>query len=274
MRSLAILGVGFALALALPVAAQNVEPKDPKKRHPAIGNPEAIAAGKKIFSGSCAVCHGPEGQGGRGPNLRQQVMWHTLTDEDLFKTIHTGVPGADMPGSNLPEEQVWQLAAFVRWLTSPAMEAPPPGDVAAGEALFWGKGQCGNCHRVLGRGGMLGPDLSNTGARRSVEQLREAVLDPDADGFPGYRGVKAVLKDGRAIQGVARNRTNYSLQILDSKGALHLLPMSAVKELTLSAHSPMPGDYKTRFSRQELDDLVAYLSRRSVRPYEPSSETK
>jgi hypothetical protein len=36
----------------------------------------------------------------------------------------------------------------------------------------------------------------------------------------------------------------------------------------------MPGDYKQRFSRKELDDLIAYLSRRSVRPLEVSTEKK
>src|SRR5206468_1219313 len=117
-------------------------------------------------------CHGPQGQGGRGPNLRQQVMWHTLTDDEMFLTIQKGVPGAGMPGANLAQEQIWQLVAFVRWLTAPAFEAPPPGNVAAGEALFWGKGECANCHRIMGRGGLLGPDLSNIGAQRSVEQIR------------------------------------------------------------------------------------------------------
>jgi putative heme-binding domain-containing protein len=252
---------------------QHAEMKDQKKQS-AIGNPEAIIAGKQLFAGSCAGCHGPQGQGGRGPNLRQQVMWHTLTDDEMVLIIQKGVPGAGMPGANLAQEQIWQLVAFVRWLTAPAFEAPPPGNVAAGEALFWGQGECANCHRIMGRGGLLGPDLSNIGAQRSVEQIREAVIDPDADGFPGYRSVKVILKDGHTLKGVARNRTNYSIQIQDEEGNLHLLPISVVKELAISEHSLMPGDYKKRFSRQEIDDLVAYLSRQSVRPYEPPSEKK
>src|SRR5947208_7711638 len=82
-------------------------------------------------------------------------------------------------------------------------------------------------------------------------------------GFPGFRGVKVILKDGRTLKGVARNRTNYSVQILDEKGNLHLLPMSIVEQLTISEHSPMPGDYKRSEEHtselQSPDHLVCRL---------------
>ena len=183
-------------SLALLVLFQQIESKGQNKR-PAIGGVEAIAAGAKVFGESCAVCHGPEGQGGRGPNLRQSVMWHTLTDEETFATIEKGVPAAGMPAAALTPEQIWQVVAYVRWLAAPAFETPPPGSVAAGTELFWGKGECGKCHRIWGRGGFLGPDLSDLGARQSVAQIREAVTDPNADGFRGYSGVVALLKNGR-----------------------------------------------------------------------------
>jgi putative heme-binding domain-containing protein len=264
-----------AFMFILPLFAQHDDSKkDEKSKNPAIGDPQAIAAGAKLFVTSCAGCHGPRGEGGRGPNLRNRGVWHPLDEEGLFLTIQKGVPGADMPGTNLPEDQIWQLVAFVRSLTAPAIESKPPGDAAAGEALFWGKADCGNCHRILGRGGMLGPDLSNVGGLRPVEQIREAILDPDADGFPGYRGVTAVTKNGQTIRGVARNRTNYSVQILDEKGTLHLLPTGELRELTLSKHSPMPGDYKQRLSRKEIDDVIAYLSRQSLRLPDASEKKK
>ena len=63
------------LAVALPLAAQNE--KD-KPKNPAIGDPQAIEAGRKLFAAGCAACHGAEGQGGRGPNLYEQVFWHPL----------------------------------------------------------------------------------------------------------------------------------------------------------------------------------------------------
>ena len=266
--------VALALVLlGLPLSAQHEE-KEKKAKHPAFGDPAAIAAGSKLFTGSCAGCHGPRGEGGRGPNLRNRGAWHSLDEDDLFQTIQKGIPGADMPATKLPEEQIWQVAAFVRALGAPAIETKPSGDATAGEALFWGQAGCGNCHRVLGRGGMLGPDLSNVGASRPADQLREAIVDPDADGFRGYRGVTVTRKSGTTVEGVARDITNYSIAIRDNRGNIHLLPMSDVRDLKISEHSPMPGDYKQRLTREQIDNLVAYLSQRSVRPYTSSPDKK
>jgi cytochrome c oxidase cbb3-type subunit III len=257
------------LLLALPLAAQHEDRSEQKKTNPAIGDPVAIAAGKTLFATSCAGCHGPGGEGGRGPNLHTRGAWHPLDEDGLFQTIRDGIPGADMPPLKLPEPQLWQIVAFVRSLTMPAFEAPPFGNVQAGEALFWNKGQCGGCHRVRGKGGLMGPDLTNIGSQRSLEKLREAVLDPDADGFRGYLGVTATLKDGRSVRGVARNRTNYTVQLLDEQGKVHLLRTADLRDLRFSDHSPMPRDYKQKLSAQEITDLIAYLSRQSIRPPDP-----
>jgi putative heme-binding domain-containing protein len=262
-----------ALLAVVPLFAQHGEEQDKKKKNPAFSDPVAIAAGSKLFANSCAGCHGPRGEGGRGPNLRNRGAWHSLDEDDLFQTIQKGVPGGDMPATNLPDEQIWQLAAFVRALGAPAIESKLPGDPAAGEAIFWEKAECGSCHRVLGQGGMLGPDLSNIGAQRPVDQLREAILDPDADGFRGYQGVTVVTKEGRTISGVARNRTNYSVVILDRNGKLHVLSTGELRDIQLSQHSPMPS-YKQRLNREELNNLIAYLSRLSVRPYTPEAGKK
>jgi cytochrome c oxidase cbb3-type subunit 3 len=251
--------------LALPLAAQHGEDKN-KPRNPAIGDAKAIAAGQKLFAAGCAACHGADGQGGRGPNLRERVFWHPLEDDTLFHSISKGIPGGGMPPANLPEDQVWEIVAYVRSLTAPAIETKVAGDAEAGEQIFWGKTGCGNCHRIRGRGGMLGPDLTNVGATRALPQIREAIVDPDADGAPNYRSVTVVLKNGQSLKGVARNRTNYSLQLQDAKGNLHLLSMAEVSEMTLGKGSPMPKDFGKRLSHQEIDNLVAYLSRQSMRP--------
>lgn len=263
--------VFFCIAV-LPLAAQHDASKEGKAKNPAMGNPQAIAAGRKLFVNSCAGCHGVNAEGGRGPNLRKRGVWHPLEDDAMYTIIRKGLPGADMPASNLTEEQAWQVAAFVRSLTAPAIENPPAGNVQAGEAVFWGKGGCSNCHRILGRGGMLGPDLSNAGATRAAEDIRESVVDPDADGFPRYKGATVVLADGTTLKGVARNRTNYSLQLQDAQGNLHMIDLGKAKQVTLSDHSPMPGNYAQRLSKQELDDLIAFLCRQSVRPFDPAEK--
>ncbi len=267
MRFLAVL----CLAAALPLSAQH-EKEEGKRKHPFIGDVQAIEAGRKLFASGCALCHGTDGQGGRGPNLRQRVFWHPLDEETLFKAVEKGIPGGGMPPANLPEDQAWQVVAYVRSLTAPAIEGPLPGDPTAGEDLFRGKARCNDCHRIRGRGGMLGPDLTNIGGMRPLPQLRDAILDPDAEVSPGYRAVTVVLRNGKTLRGVARNRTNYSLQLQDAEGNLHLLSMADVSELTLGKGSLMPKDFGKRLSAKEIDDLLAYLSRQSIRPVEKAKE--
>jgi cytochrome c oxidase cbb3-type subunit III len=263
MRRTAIL----CLTLVLPLAAQH-EKDGQKTKHPFLGDPAAIDAGHKLFSAGCAACHGGEGQGGRGPNLRERIYWHPVDEDNLFKVVKQGIPGGGMPGANLSDDQTWQVVAFVRSLTAPAIETNVPGDPSAGEQVFWGKGNCGNCHSIRGRGGKMGPDLSNAGGSRALPQMREDILDPDADGAVGYRPVTAVLTNGKTIKGVARNRTNYSIQIQEASGELRLVPVSDIRELTIGRGSPMPKDYATRLSKTELDNVLAYLARQSARPVE------
>lgn len=253
----------FAVAfLAVPLLAQHGRYLN-DSQHPSIGKPEAIAAGARLFGGSCAGCHGPDGGGGaRGPNLVRRSLWHPLSDDGIFQVIRSGVPGTDMPPTKLTDDQTWNLVAFIHALTGPASTNPVPGDPAAGKGIFWGtKAGCFQCHAILGKGGRMGPDLSNVGGSRPLAVIRESVVEPAKDlYYLGNEAATVVFKDGKMLSGVAKNRSNYSLQLVDTKGILHLIQMNEVKELTLSASTPMPTDYATRLSKDELRDLLAYLA--------------
>src|SRR5689334_24920259 len=96
------------------------------------------------------------------------------------------------------------------------------GDATAGERFFNGKGNCTSCHMVRGRGGVLGPDLSNVGRERTPAQIEQALTDPGAApvapagrggrggrGAPSYRAVTVRLQDGRTIRGIAKNESAF-----------------------------------------------------------------
>jgi mono/diheme cytochrome c family protein len=63
------------------------------------GDPDA---GKPLFAGSCAGCHGPEGRGGEGPALHNKVLLGAATDTYLVETIRRGRRGTDMQGFETP----------------------------------------------------------------------------------------------------------------------------------------------------------------------------
>jgi putative heme-binding domain-containing protein len=225
---------------------------------------DAVETGKELFAGACGACHGPNGEGGHGPGLADGRRVRRLSDRQLFDTVQKGVPGTDMPPCTLSDEQIRGMAAFVRSLSQPAFASVVKGDVPAGREIFFKKGRCVSCHMIRGEGGFPGPDLSDIGATRSLRQLREALLEPNARIHPDFRAVSAVTRDGRRIQGVAKSYTNYSVGILDAKGELHLLPAEDLKEITFPAGSLMPADYARRLTPQEVDNLLAFLSRQSM----------
>lgn len=255
-----------AALLTIPLAAQHGRYLN-ESQNPAIGDPAAVTAGAKLFAGSCGGCHGPDGSGGRGPNLVRRSLWHPLSDEAIFRSIRNGVPGTDMPPTRLSDDETWKLVAFIHAISGPAAENNVAGDTEAGAKVFWGsKAGCSNCHSIRGQGGRMGPDLSNIGGGRPLAVIREAILEPSKDlSMLGNEAVTVTLNSGETIKGIARNRSNYSMQLLDRQGKLHLIDMINVKELQLSERSPMPGDYNTRLSKQEMTDLLAYLARQTLR---------
>jgi putative heme-binding domain-containing protein len=243
-----------------------------RARNPAMREPGAVAAGAKLYATSCAGCHGPDGTGGRGPNLIHRLESNALKDDELFNTIRNGVPGADMPATPLSDADTWRLATFIRALTGPAIENDVAGDAAAGEKIFWdAKAACGDCHAILGRGSRMGPDLSDVGGRMPLAQIQEALIPPKNDPsrdhmLAGKEGVTVTLRSGQTIHGIAKNRSNYSLQVVDNSGKLWLLRMADVKELKVAEHSLMPTDYGMRLTKDETRDLLAYLAHQSLRP--------
>lgn len=219
----------------------------------------SVEAGRQIYMGACSGCHGATGEGSQGPSL-QSGRAARLQDAALLGAIKNGVPGTSMPEFPMTDERVAQVAAFVRSLTAPAVTMKVEGDVEAGRRIFFSEGRCVKCHMIGGRGGYPGPDLSNAGAERTVPQLRESLLKPSQRIAEGFRGAKAVLKNGRTVEGVAKNYNNFSVQILDADGRLHLLQRDEIARLEISEGSMMPA-----VAADEAKHLVAFLSRQAVR---------
>ena len=258
-------------ALFLTVAASAAVPPEPDMQVEGdapghfIGEPMAIEAGKESYRLVCSGCHGVTGEGGRGPNLVTAPGVQKASDQELFGVIKGGIPGSDMPPSPLDEERIWQLAAFVRSLSAPAISQNVPGDRDAGRMLFYGDAGCTHCHMVRGEGGYLGPDLSNLGLTLNLGRIREGLLDPNKRFAKGFDPVVVTLTDGTRIEGVAKNYSNYSLQILDRAGRLHFLASDDVGAIEFLVDSWMPADYSHTLSGDEIQDMLAFLSRLSLR---------
>jgi putative heme-binding domain-containing protein len=138
------------------------------------------------------------------------------------------------------------------------MEALPPGNGSAGSAIVSGKGKCLTCHRVYTAGSRYGPDLTDVGAIRTPDQLKAALLDPDAEVLPENRTYRVVTRDGVATVGRLLNHDTFQVLLRDMKDQLRSFQKSDLREHGFVEGSPMPS-FRMTLSPQEVADVIAYL---------------
>ena len=264
----AVLGLGL-LAVTPPAICQAGAPNlaPPHEPHPRA-TPESVAAGKTIFQGTCAGCHGVDGSGAMGPNIQGAAA--SLGPEGLFTVIHNGVFGSGMPSfAELGDQKIWQV---IDYLSSLGPEGSiGVGDAEKGKAVYEGNG-CSSCHIIAGQGGDTGPDLSRIGADRSPSFLRKVLLDPgdnlpetdnalqERQSYPMYVMYRAVLKDGSAVEGMRVNEDSFTIELRDANGQTHSIQMFKIQKLEAQPGKSFMPSYKDKLSNDQLNDLVAYLS--------------
>ena len=282
-HSFAMLAAAAIAIATAHLAAQRGGGAPAGPTNPAIGNPAAIQQGESLYSQNCTRCHGKDGAAGEmapavaAPSRR----YNRTSDAQVFDAIKNGIPLTAMPpfSTQFSDDQVWQIVAYIHGLRGTAIDAPAQGDAAAGEQIFWGKGQCGTCHMIKGKGGLMGPDLSNIAGMRKISSIVDALTKPlhrvPGDGgthdtvllpLSTYQPVRVTVADGKTISGVLRNEDSFSLQLFGTDNQLHLLDRAKLKEVYYEPKSLMPTDYDKRLTPTEFQDLMAYLTRLFVPP--------
>lgn len=110
-------GVGKSLVSADPRAAQYYD------------NADAVTTGSRLFKEyNCNGCHS-SGGGGMGPNLMDAQWIYGSRLTQIHQTLVEGRPNG-MPawGGKIPDQQLWQIAAYVRSLSLPATIAADTDD--------------------------------------------------------------------------------------------------------------------------------------------------
>jgi putative heme-binding domain-containing protein len=256
-RSALILGlVGLAASGYLAAQEREVRSEQYPGNNPHLNNKESIRGGMSLYRRLCGECHGLDASGYRGPNLI--VYMGGASDEALFQTIRKGVPGSEMPASNRPDVELLQIMAYLRNMNAvPPADTMPAGNVANGSQLF--AKQCVNCHRVAGKGGRLGPDLSRIGSARTRDALVREIRTPHEWIPPAYETVTVVTKDGQKIRGIKKNEDAFSIQVMDMRERIQGYLKSNV-EVLYDKNSLMPAFDAKRLGDGDLSDLVGYLT--------------
>jgi cytochrome c oxidase cbb3-type subunit III len=249
MKAASLCALVVAIVAAVPLAQERADtPREEES--------EAIRSGRSFYQANCASCHGIDAKGVLGPDLT--VLWSAgMSDDRIFDTIRRGVPGAEMPASKAPDSDIRAAMAYLRRLAPTIPVESSTGNVAAGEKIFWTS--CGNCHRVNGRGGRLGPDLSRIGSSRPRAALVREIREPSAAIVPGYQTVTVVASDGQRIKGAKKSEDAYSILIMDTREGLQGYLKANVREVITDKRSLMPDFGAEWLSEGDLNDLLRYL---------------
>ena len=166
-------------------------------------NNRALETGRNAYTGSCAECHGAngDGKGAFGQSLyppATDLRAHDTqekSDAQLFWIIKNGLSFAGMPGfaSQYDDQTSWAMVSYVRSFgkqaavplavppptTAQLAKADPSGDaIARGAAYYFAQG-CHECHGAVGNApGELGLRGGGREASQAVRRGRQ--------GMPAY----------------------------------------------------------------------------------------
>ena len=184
-------------------------------------------------AGGCTACHGlgtrapnlltdHAGEGTIGARCGTRVP-----GEDCKAYLHQAlvdptayvVPGFDpmvFQARTFSDAQIWSLVAFLEaqggqvtvsaddigsyvdaGSSATGVTMQPPGGAAGATTTdprqLLQDNLCLGCHAIDGAGPPLGPSFDGIGSKRSADQIRQGIIDPNATAAPGFEAVKGVM---------------------------------------------------------------------------------
>ncbi len=209
--------VGTGLAALAGIVLLTVQGARAPMTNPQMEHNPLVAQGQRLYDElKCGNCHTIRGRGGLvGPELstiaaHRDAAWLKQHFGQPWKLV----PGSEMPGFNLLPDEAEALVALLQHLAGGGAYTP------RAPALF--EANCAACHKLGGKGGEVGPDLSEVGRFRELVWVRTYVADPKAmnpdSAMPGFKGelADAAIEDlsryvtaQRGVTGAAEGKRLY-----------------------------------------------------------------
>lgn len=142
---------------------------------------------------------------------------------------------------------------YQRLITEKALETANP---AKGEAVF--QSVCGSCHKMFGKGGNIGPDLTGSN-RANLDYLLFNVLNPSGEIQDDYKLVVVTTRDGRIYSGnvISENERQLTLRVVGQSD--QVINKSSIQSREVMPSSLMPVGLFDNLHEQEVLDLVKYM---------------
>ncbi len=166
------------------------------------------------------------------------VTWFTKTYPKI---------AAELPGVSGVKLASWQKRlARVDWSA---------GNVDRGEAVFQRK----SCFRCHGGSRRLGPDLRGVAQRFSREDLFTAIVDPNKDVSPAYRGTAILTKSGKVYSGMVIYKSPALTLLQTTPDTTVRIPQSELSVMQPARVSFMPAGLLDDVTDSDIAHLYAYL---------------
>jgi putative heme-binding domain-containing protein len=129
------------------------------------------------------------------------------------------------------------------------------GDARIGNKIF--TRVCGQCHKMYGQGGTIGPDLTGSG-RHDLDYILQNVVDPSAVVAKNYRATSIETQDGKILSGIVLRRTDRVIELQMAEKVIQI-KSDEIAEETPSTKSIMPDGLFDQLDETQLRDLIAFL---------------
>src|SRR5262249_42281475 len=146
---------------------------------------------------------------------------------------------------------------------SPVLAQPAAGrSFDNGEKLFQAL-SCASCHRMRGKGGQIGPELTDARSRLAkfgdarMELLRE-IGEPSHRIDEKFRSQVLELADGRVLAGIVVGENGQALRIAADPAKpdeVREIPLDEIEERHTSPVSLMPAGLLNTLKAEEILDL-------------------
>ncbi len=176
-----------------------------------------------------------------------EMSGEALLNEPLF---NADVPPPAGPGRNWILSEAQQVAGDDNY--SP--------DIDRGSELYQAL-LCAACHAINGKGGNVGPDLTQAGTRFTTRDLLVAMISPSESISDQYGAVLFTMKNGTTMVGRPVRTTGDSVFINTNpfSNTAVSVHVDSVEKQEPSPVSLMPAGLINRLNEDELRDLLAYL---------------
>lgn len=135
------------------------------------------------------------------------------------------------------------------------------GNAARGEAIYRrAEMQCIVCHSIGPVGGIVGPNLVSIGSSAPMDYIIDSLLEPAKKIKEGYATAMISTKDGATHTGFLAREDQREVVLRDNAGKMQTIPATQISKKEVIPVSLMPAGLTHSLRRDELADLVKFLT--------------